>query len=144
MVWKRRKRSPTLMDIARNWKPDPAYDHSLGVRDILWEEVPQGRPTINALEGVAPGGAAAPVAGETAHMYFLELWEALFWPAVEAEDLPILRNFMGAFERILAMNSELVDEDFDSVFLKELRKRYKTLGDLYGPLVRQRVLASTS
>ncbi|MFG1875726.1 hypothetical protein ACGFIV_12935 [Sphaerisporangium sp. NPDC049003] len=136
-----RRRAPSLVDLARKWKPDPTYDYSLGVRAILWEEVPEGRPTINALEGVAPGEPPVAVPQDNPYMYFLELWEALFYPAVETGDLPILRNFMRAFERILAMGSEVVDESFEMMFLKELMTRYDTLGHCYGPLVREKVLA---
>ncbi|RCG32675.1 hypothetical protein DQ384_04110 [Sphaerisporangium album] len=142
MIWKRR-RAPSLVDLARKWKPDPAYDYSLGVRDILWEEVPEARAAINALEGVEPGGSPVPVPQDNPYMYFLHIWEALFLPALEAGDLPILRKLMQAFERILAMGSEIVDESFEMMFLKELRRRVDTFGHSYGPLVRQKVLVES-
>jgi hypothetical protein len=45
------------------------------------------------------------------------------------------------FERMLALGSEVVDESFEMMFLKELRTRYDTFGHCYGPLVREKVLA---
>ncbi|MBB4704830.1 hypothetical protein [Sphaerisporangium siamense] len=132
----------TLIDLAREWKPDPTYDSSCGVRDILWEEIPEAQAAILASEGRAPGEPRLDVPEDTPYMYFLALWDALFLPAVETGDLPILHKIMKAFERTLAMGSEVVEESFDMVFLKDLRSHYDTLGAHYGPLLRQKVLAS--
>ncbi|MET8139123.1 hypothetical protein ABZU32_02310 [Sphaerisporangium sp. NPDC005288] len=87
----------SLVDLARGWEPDPAYDYSLGVRDIIWEEVPESRQVICVFEGIELREAKTVVPGDSPYQYLLELRTGVFDPALAAGDMSILRECIAAF-----------------------------------------------
>ncbi|WP_214415211.1 hypothetical protein [Sphaerisporangium fuscum] len=132
-------RSP--VELVRGVRRDLSHDYSLGVRDVIWQEVPAARSAISALEDDERVEAGAVAPQENPYQYLFELKVAVFDPSVWSGNVSLVEDCMRAFERVLAIGSELVDESFEWVFLKELRRRSDTLGESYGPLLQRKVMS---
>ncbi|MGV9310336.1 DUF7674 family protein [Nonomuraea sp. NPDC004354] len=111
-------------------------DLPLKTRGILWEQIPDCRPALLALEE----DARADDATVGPYQYILEVSSTILERALISHNEEELKRFFDACEALLAHGNDYLAEIVEDLVAKDVIRRWRQEIKYVGPLLRQIIL----